>query len=190
MQSNGYEKLSSVMTLLGGEGRAVFRSGFVAGARGAAVLAPSRNGPGGVEAHFGGGFGMLDFGYALVHTAPFLLTLTGGIGGYGVSLDIGDTQPATFDDVLKNPHRSASLSRGGLLVGLTLGMDARIHTGPAERGRRGFFTIGLRVGGLYGPPIGDWDLGPGTKATGAPSLSLTGGYAALAIGFGGGRADR
>jgi len=59
--------------------------------------------------------------------------------------------------------------------------------GAAERGKRGFFTIGARLGALFGPPIGDWNLAEGAQATGAPSTGLSGAYAALAIGFGGGK---
>lgn len=42
------------------------------------------------------------------------------------------------------------------------------------------------VPGLYGPPIGGWDVSEGDEATDGPRTGLTGGYAALAIGFGGG----
>jgi hypothetical protein len=139
-----------------------------------------------MRTHLGGGFGMADFGYAFVHTERFLLTLTGGIGGYGLELGIGDGQSVRFDDVLRDPRRSVSLGQGGVLVGLTLGIDWRVPTGRAERGRHGFFTIGARVGGLYGPSIGDWSLSQGDNATNGPSTGLTGGYAAIAIGFGGG----
>jgi hypothetical protein len=115
-----------------------------------------------------------------------LFTVTGGIGGYGLSLGIGDEQSASFDSVLRNPRRSVSLGHGGLLLGLTLGIDFRVPTGGVERGRRGFFTLGARVAGLYGPPIGGWDVSEGDEATDGPRTGLTGGYAALAIGFGGG----
>jgi hypothetical protein len=186
LAAHGYERLSGVMPIIGGEGHAVFSSGFVAGGRGAAILGPSGAGPGTLRTSFGGGFGMADFGFAFVRTQHVLFTLLGGIGGYGWSLGIGDNQSARFDDVLTTPRRSSSIGRGGVLVGLTLGLDGRIPTGPAERGRRGFFTLGVRIAGLYGPPIGSWGLSEGDKATGGPGLGLTGAYAAVAIGFGGG----
>ena len=186
LAANGYDRLSSVMVLLGGEGHGVLPSGFVVGARGAGVFGPSANGPDGMQTHLSGGFGMVDFGFAFVHQPNLLLTLTGGLGGYGMTLGIGDGQSARFDDVLKNPKRSTSMDVAGLLVGLTLGIDGRVPIGKVERGRRGFFTIGLRVAGLWGPPIGGWDLAGGDNATAGPNTGLTGGYAALAIGFGGG----
>lgn len=185
LTANGYERLASVMTILGGEGHAVFASGFVAGARGGALLGPSANGPN-VRAHLSGGFGMLDFGFAPVRTTHVLFAFTGGIGGYGLSLGIGDDQSTPFDSLLRNPKHSVSVGQGGLLVGLTLDLDFRVPTGDVEHGRRGFFTLGARVAGLYGPPLGGWDISEGDKATDGPRTGLTGGYAALAIGFGGG----
>jgi len=189
LAASGYQRIPSVMTFIGGEGRAVFPSGFIAGARGGALINPGGQGPGNMRTHFGGGFGLVDFGFALVHTQPILLSLTGGIGGYGLSLGIGDEQSVRFDTALANPRQSLTLSRGGLLAGLTLGLDGRVPMGPAEHGRRGLFTMGLRVGGLYGPALGAWGLAEGSNATAGPSTGLTGGYALLALGFGGGNVE-
>jgi hypothetical protein len=190
LAANGYERLDTAMTVIGGEGRAVFNSGFVAGGRGAGILAPGGAGPGNLRTSFGGGFGMVDLGFAFVHSQAFLLTLTGDIGGYGWSLGISDQQSARFDDVLKNPRRSSSLGSGGVLVGLTLGIDGRVGIGEAKNGRRGFFTVGARIGALYGPQLGNWGLSDGMDATGGPRTGLAGAYAALAIGFGGGADSR
>jgi hypothetical protein len=188
LAEHGYDRLPSSMPVIGGEGHAVFPSGFVVGGHGAALLAPGRDGPDDLELSFGGGFGLADFGFAPVHTQSLLFTMTGGIGGYGWNLGIGTKDRVAFDDVLDDPRRSASLSRGGVLVGATLGLDVRFALGRAERGRQGLFTIGLRVGGLYGPPIGKLSLAEGDEVSDAPDVGLTGGYAALALGFGGGPA--
>lgn len=151
-------------------------------------MVPSGEGPDGLQTHLGGGLGMLDLGFALVHTRSLLFTLTGGIGGYGLSLRIDDEGSARFDDVLREPTRGSELSAAGLLVGLTLGLDGRVPIGKPDKGRRGFFTLGARAGALYGPPLGGWSL-PYEDVRGGPSSKLLGVYAALAIGFGGGRAD-
>lgn len=190
LQANGYEKMDTLATFIGGEGHAIFTNGFVAGARGGAILGPSGAGPDDMRTHLSGGFGLIDFGYAFVHTERFLFTLTGGVGGYGMEFSIGDGQSVRFDDVLKNPRHSASMGQGGVLVGLTLGIDWRVPTGSVERGRRGFFTLGARVGGLYGPPIGGWSVADGGDATNGPNTGLTGGFAAIAVGFGGGGLHR
>jgi hypothetical protein len=128
---------------------------------------------------------MADFGFAPVRTQSLLFTMTGGIGGYGLNLGIGTKDRVSFDDVLDDPRRSASLSRGGVLVGATLGLDVRIPLGRAERGHQGFFTVGLRVGGLYGPAIGKLSLAEADEVSGAPDVGLAGGFAVLALGFGG-----
>jgi hypothetical protein len=188
LEDNGYEKVPSVLTLIGGEGHAIFDSSFVVGARGGAILSPEGDGPGEFETRFNGGFGMLDLGFAFVQTQPVLVTLTGGIGGYGLNLEISDNQDIDFDEALENPRRSVSLGRGGLLVGATLGVDGRVPIGKVRHGKRSFLTLGARVGALYGPTFGQWGVSDGSEADGGPSLSLTGGFAAVVLGFGGDRA--
>jgi hypothetical protein len=186
LAASRYEKVNSTMVVIGGEGHAVFDSGFVVGGHGAAIVGSDGQGPDALQTDFGGGFGLFDFGFALVRTPAALLTLTGGIGGYGLSLRIGEDESARFDDVLANPKRGTTLTCGGVLVGLTVGFDGRIPIGKAERGRRGFFTLGARLGALYGPPLGGWSLPDGSDAKRGPSTGLTGAYTALVIGFGGG----
>jgi hypothetical protein len=186
LRANGYESIDDTITVIGGEGHAILPSGFVMGAHGGALLSSDGRGPNGFERSFGGGFGMLDLGLALVRTRPLLVTLTSGIGGYGMSLGISERQSASFDAVLQSPARSSSVSRGGLLVGLGLGVDGRVPVGKVERGRRGFFTLGGRIGALYGPPLGGWGLAEGGDATSGPGRGLAGVYGALAVGFGGG----
>lgn len=187
LRAHGYEPVDSPVTLIGGEGHAILPSGFVIGARGGALLTPDGTGPDGLRRSFGGGFGMADLGYAFLRREALLVTLTTGIGGYGLELGLGDGQSVSFDEVLQNPRRSSSLSRGGVLVGLTLGVDGRISVGPAKDGSHGFFTLGARVGALYGPALGSWSLSEGGDAVGGPGPGLAGGFAALALGFGGGR---
>jgi hypothetical protein len=186
LKDDGYGELSPVISIVGGEGHAVFDSGFLVGARGGALISPESEGArGGGTARITGGFGMADFGFALVHTRPVLLSLSAGIGGYGYSIELGDSESAAFDDVLADPARGTSLSTGGLLGSLTVGFDGRVDVGPMEQGRQGFLTLGLRLGALYGPPLGDWSIEHGGTASGGPSTALAGGYGALAIGFGG-----
>lgn len=189
LAANGYEQVKGAMTVIGGEGHAVLRNGFVIGGRGAAILGPSGDGPSGTRTHFNGGFGLFDVGFALVHTRTVLFTVLGGIGGYGLSFDIGEDAGATFDAVLKNPKRGVSLSHGGFLTSLGLGMDGRVPLGKPERGHEGFFSLGARIGGLYGPSLGEWGLPQGADATGGPDAALAGLYAMLAIGFGGAPAE-
>lgn len=184
LATHGYERIAQPLTLIGGEGHAVLESGFVVGGRGAAILAPNGDGPGDVEADFGGGFGMLDLGFALVHTRSVLLMALGGFGGYGMSLTLDENNNVRFDDALDDPARSTSISRGGVLVGATLGLDGRVPIGKPERGRQPFCTLGLRVSGLYGPAMGDWSLPQGAAAKGGPDVGLAGGYVALTFGFG------
>jgi hypothetical protein len=189
LAAHGYERISQPVTLIGGQAHAIFDSGFVLGGMGAGILGPSGGGPGDLRTNFGGGFGMADFGFALIRTQALLLTAMGGIGGYGWSLSIHDPGATAFDEVLEDPRRGATLSRGGMLFGASLQFEGRVPVGKPERGRQGFFAIGARVGGLYGPPITDWSLDDGADLTGGPDGAMAGFYAALTVGFGGWRVE-
>jgi hypothetical protein len=185
--ASGYEEIDDALTVIGGEGHAVFANGFVAGGMGAGILASTSEGPREAHMDFGGGIGMLDLGFALVHTRSILFTVLGSVGGYGWTLSIDQPGEARFDDVLDNPRRSTSLARGGALAGLSLAIEGRIPVGPAERGRQGFFSLGVRAGGLYGPPLGTWSLTDGSDATAGPDTRMAGLYSVLTLGFGGWR---
>jgi hypothetical protein len=190
LSAAGYEELDTAMTLLGGQALAVFPSGFVVGGHGAAILAPSADGPDSFRASFSGGYGMADFGFAFLHTRALLLTLTGGIGGYGMGLHISERRAFAFDDVLEDPRRSTSLNVGGLLVGLTLGFDGRVPIGDVdEKGMRPFFSLGVRAGGMYGPPMSEWSLEDGSESPGGPNTTLSAAYVALVLSFGGAPAE-
>lgn len=187
LQAAGYERLDDVGTIIGGEGHAILKSGFVIGGRGAALLYGTVSGPDSFDGEVSGGFGMADFGFAPVHTRTLLFSATAGVGGYGLSLDLQEGTRATFDEVLDDPRRSASLSTGGILLAVTLALDARIplprdESEPGE----GYFAIGVRVGGLYGPQLSEWSGSDGEEVARGPSGALRGGYAAVTIGFGGG----
>jgi hypothetical protein len=182
LRKNGYPKLSPALNVLGGEGRVIFPSGLVLGARGIALLNQTGPGPGSLHTHFGGGLGMLNLGYALLRTEAFVLTLTGDVGVYGLNLEISDDEAVAFDELLAAPRRSSSLDAVGLLTGLTLALDAQVPL--MAGGGRSFLGIGIRLSGLYGPALGHWGRSDGSPVVGEPSLGLTGGYAALAFGFG------
>ena len=107
----GYDRIHSPITVIGGEGHAVFDSGFVAGGRGAAILGPSGEGPGGIETDFSGGFGMLELGFAFVHTQSVLFTATGDIGGYGLGLRIGDDATSASTTCSRTPNAARASAK-------------------------------------------------------------------------------
>jgi hypothetical protein len=185
LAAQGYERISQPLTVIGGQGHAIFNSGVVMGGMGAGVLGPSGDGPSGVRTQFGGGFGMGEFGFALVHSQAVLFTVTGGVGWYGWSLSIDEPGSTSFDSALENPRRGTTLNRDGLLLGAAVSFEGRVSIGKPERGRQGFLSLGVRAGGLYGPPISDWTLSDGSEATSGPDDAMAGFYAAVTVGFGG-----
>jgi len=162
----------------------VFPAGFLFGAHGAGLMSPSGSGPMDLQTQFGGGFGLVDLGYAFVHKSSLLASFYAGMGGYGTSFEISSGQSQNFDAVLHNPQQSSSLGRAGLLIGATLALDARLPLGTAARAQRSFLSIGLRVSGLVGSGLGGWTLSHGADATNGPVLGLNGGFVAIAVGFG------
>ena len=59
--------------------------------------------------------------------------------------------------------------------------------GKPQRGRQGYFAVGVRASGLYGPPMGEWRLNGSSDLTSGPDAAMAGFYAALTLGFGGRR---
>jgi len=186
LRARGYERLTGLIPVIGGELRAIHDNGFVMGAYGAAILDKTGDGPGGLQTSWGGGFGLLDLGYAPVHSRSFTVSVSGGIGGYGLTLDVADTRDTTFGEVLDMPRRGTSLTRGGVLFGLMLRVDGRIPIGEVRNERQGYIALGLRVNGLLGVAVGDWSFANDgdDDADGGPLGTLTGVYAALVIGWG------
>jgi hypothetical protein len=185
LAANGYERLEGPMLVIGGEGRSIAANGFVFGGHGAGIMGATGDGPGALETEWSGGYGMADFGYAPIRLSSFLLAITAGIGGYGMSLDIADNRDVDFEDVLDAPRRSTTLTRGGLAFGLTLHIDARIPLGPVLDTHHGYLALGVRLSGIFGPALGHWSLPDDDDAEGGPTTGLTGAYAAFVLGWGG-----
>ncbi|HKP57969.1 MAG TPA: hypothetical protein VJV78_14650 [Polyangiales bacterium] len=185
LASADYSRLDGAMTVIGGEGHVVLENGFMAGGMGAAVIGPSGEGPNNLDTDFSGGFGMADLGFALVHTPSVLFGVLGNIGGYGWSLSIDTPGSASFARVLEDPTRGTRLERSGVFGGATLMFEGRVPVGQIERNHQGFFSLGVRVSGLWGPPMGSWSLPDGSDTTSDPDTGMAGFFAALTLGFGG-----
>jgi hypothetical protein len=180
----GYgNKLPSLFPLVGGQGFGLFKH-YLVGGSGAAFLSRSVDLPGNAEASATGAWGTFDFGYQLVRVSGFLLVPMVSLGGYGMSVSLSPKSAGSFDDTVRNPARSTTLTNKGGLGGISvlaklivLGHQAGV--GDARSG----LSLGLRVGGLYGIPFRNWQA-DGASVSGGPSFGLRGGYAALSLGAG------
>jgi len=176
------KNLPILFPILGGQGFGLFNR-FLIGGSGAGLLSRSVDESGNRQISASGAWGTFDFGYQLIRVNGFLLAPVLSLGGYGVTVTASDKGETSFADGLQN-NRSTSLNNNGFLTGLSLvskmiviGKDA--HEAHARSG----WSLGVRVGGLYGIPLRGWKS-DGTKVNGDPPFGLRGGYAALSLGVG------
>jgi hypothetical protein len=180
----GYdEKLPSIFPMLGGQGFGLFNR-FLIGGSGAGLVPRSTDLPANRRAGALGAWGTVDFGYQLVRINGFLLAPLVSLGGYGMSATLSSRDASTFDATLANPSRGTTLTNKGLLAGASI-MAKLIFLGRGADvpGARSGFSLGLRVGGLYGYPYRKWEA-DGVTAEDGPKFGLRGGYAALSLGVG------
>lgn len=172
----GYPTFPSELFAIGGGGYGVVADRLLLGGEGYGLIAPSR-GFRGREVSAGGGYGLFTVGYRVRPTGQLAVIPQVGVGGGGLSLDIGNREAAEFDDVLDDPNREASLEKGSLLLSLGVGAEYRLTT-PEEPGG---FLIGLRAGYLLSPYDTDWTLGE-DRLAGSPDASFEGPYVRVTIG--------
>ena len=175
--------LPVVFPILGGQGFGLFHH-FLIGGSGAGLLSRSVDETAGHKVSAGGAWGTFDFGYQLLRVNGFLIAPVLSLGGYGMSITSTTTGEVGFNDALSSPTRSVTLTNNGFLTGISL-VAKSIVIGKTSQvpGARSGYSLGLRVGGLYGIPLHGWRAN-GSAVTGDPPFGLRGGYAALSIGVG------
>jgi len=175
--------LPVVFPILGGQGFGLF-SRFLIGGSGAGLLSRSADETTGHRVAASGAWGTFDFGYQLLRVNGFLIAPVLSLGGYGMSITSTQTAEVGFNEALGNPTRSVTLTNNGFLTGLSL-VAKTIVIGRRGQvpGARSGYSLGLRVGGLYGFPVHGWRA-DGAAVAGDPSFGLRGGFAALSLGVG------
>jgi hypothetical protein len=175
-------KLPIAFPILGGQGFGLF-SRFLIGGSGAGLLSRSVDETTGRQVSASGAWGTFDFGYQLVRVHGFLLAPVLSLGGYGMSVTASDKGETDFNDNLTHNH-STNLTNHGFLTGLSLVAKMIVVGKDAHEARaRSGWSLGLRVGGLYGFSTSGWHA-DGSKVNGDPPFGLRGGYAALSLGVG------
>ncbi len=175
LSASGYPTVSTELLSIGGGAYRVVAGRILLGAELNGLLAPSQ-GFEGRDVFLGGGYGLLSLGYLIEATPRLRAFPTAGVGAGGLLLDIGDDGSANFDDVLADPDRSATLSRGSLLVSLGAGLEYQFGT-PGGDGLR----LGLRSGYLLSALSSDWQLGQ-SRLGGGPDASMRGPFLRLTVG--------
>jgi hypothetical protein len=176
------KNLPILFPILGGQGFGLF-SRFLIGGSGAGLLSRSVDESGNRQVSASGAWGTFDFGYQLIRVNGFLLAPVLSLGGYGMTVTASDKGDTSFADALQTNH-SSTLTNNGFLTGISLVSKMIVLGKDAHEARaRSGWSLGLRVGGLYGIPVHGW-RSEGNKINGDPPFGLRGGYAALSVGVG------
>ena len=174
LDAAGYPTFDSEMLAIGGGGYGLVGRVMVGG-EGFGLIAPTR-GFEGRELSVGGGYGLFTLGYLLTPERRFDAFPVLGIGGGGLSFDIGSEAVDTFDDVLENPSRGASMEQFNLLVQIGAGAEYPLQSDGGLR-------IGLRAGYLLTAFSSDWTIND-QSIGGGPDATLGGPFVRLTIGGG------
>jgi hypothetical protein len=180
LRQAGYPTFPSELVAIGGGGYGVVADRLMIGGEGYGLIAPSR-GYQGRDVSVGGGYGLFTLGYRFRPADGVRVYPLVGVGGGGLSLDIGSTGGEQFGDVLENPNRSATLEKGSVLVSLGAGAAYRFQTGTEHGG----VQVGLRAGYLLAPYDTDWVLDE-NQLSGGPDATFSGPFVRLLVGGWGG----
>jgi hypothetical protein len=97
-------------------------------------------------------------------------------------MKIREKTSASFDEILANPGRSATLTTAGFLVHVSLGGDY-LFVMHQDAGERRGLIVGFRAGYNFAPLKSDWHLDE-FEIAGGPEINVTGPYVRLLIGGG------
>ena len=173
-----YPESDDLFLTLGGGGF-MLRDRLVIGGEGHGVIGSSETtGDGAFRTRVGGGFGMIDIGYAVMERRGLLVYPMLGVGMGGMMVSINERSSPDFDDVLDQPRRGVNLVQGQFLLSAGLGIDHVF----ASRGRGGF-AVGIRAGWTFTPIEHEWSFGSSDVADG-PKAGFTGPYVRVNVGGG------
>lgn len=178
LSNAGYPTFSSEMLSIGGGGFGVAAERLLLGGEGYGLIT-SDAGYQGRNVSVDGGYGLFTLGYLLRPHENLRVFPQVGLGGGGLSVEIGSTGVDDFDDVLDDPNRSATLEQGSLLLSLGAGVNYQFHP-PGESGG---LRVGLRAGYVLSPYTSSWQIDESTLSNG-PDASLAGPFVRLTIGGG------
>jgi hypothetical protein len=126
------------------------------------------------------GHALFNIGVLAVERGGLALHPKVGIGGGGLSFNITDRQPATFEQILIDPARNVSLTQASLLVDASMGATYRLRPDGMSRGGRSLM-LGVRAGYTTSLLHGDWRSGR-NDAPGGPDAGWGGPHVEFMIG--------
>ena len=183
LEGNGYTKLPESYFCVGGGGHSIINKRWIVGGEGYTLLGDESTG-----ADFKASTyvfqGFANIGYIIFSKKGLSVYPLLGLGGGSMKLTFSEKNASyAFDDVLTDPKREATLTAGGFLVNLALGVDYYLKLGEDEEGHGGFL-LGVRAGYTLAPSKGGWSMN-GADLTGSPDFSMTGPFVRIIFGGGG-----
>lgn len=188
LMGRGYASFPENRLTVGGGGHGI-RGRWLLGGEGQALVGRSQDATRAgqnYETVLNGGYGFFNVGYLAVrrghlHAYPFA-----GIGGAGAQLQIRESSAPTFDDVLRDPGRSASMTAGGLVFQIGVAVDQlfvlQSRESAAQSSESGL-VFGLRIGYVFMPAQSAWRLNS-TRVAAGPDVGLGGPYVRFVVGGG------
>lgn len=178
----GLPELDGAVLTLGGAGYGV-RGRFLIGGEGHALLGGDETTPdGSLDVSLGGGYGLFRVGYLALEHDHLDIYPTVGIGGGSLSVRIRERSVPTFDDVLADPRRSATLSTGMFLLDFGLGLNYRFVVRDDAEDEFGGILVGVQGGYTLAPGDTSWNLDELNSVAGGPDTQIEGFYLRISIG--------
>jgi hypothetical protein len=181
--ASGYPPFEEDYLTLGGGGFAVLGR-FVIGGQGHGYLPDKQDvslASGNQRTSLAAGVGFVDLGVVAWSRRGLSLIPFVGLGGGALLFEIQELSSPSFGEVLQQPGRRSQLSTSGFLVDLGVNLDWLV--GPVRDDVRFGAAVGLRVGWIFSPFQGDWQL-DGRDIAGGPRMGVEGPYVRFMLGGG------
>lgn len=183
LKAKGYSAIPDKFFSVGGGGHSIVDGRWIFGGEGHALIGDAVV-TGDVKSSLLISYGFFDFGYLLFSKADFYAYPLIGIGGGGMTLNMHeDIAMISLDEMLDNPNRGVSMTSGGFLVNLAVGLDYLLKFGGGST-EKGGMLFGIRAGYTFSPFSRGWTVDD-VDVTGAPKIGITGPYIRIMIGGGG-----
>jgi len=183
LAANGYQKIDSYFTTIGGGGYGYIGDKILIGGSGfGGVGNTSESDSAQAEISMGGGF--FEMGYIAYEDSRFRIWPMAGIGGTGTSISINPKNSTPeFDELLQNPKSSVNFASGNLSLKLALNADAVFKIEKDE----GTTTIAasLQGGMIYEASRSLWTMGNGSEILNGPDMPREKFFLGVNIYFGG-----